>query len=298
MSVTKIYDNQYLWEFPKLGKKLLERFHTISESGTSEWQLEAVNRKGRGYDLVEIYIELVSARVKDSSTVFQVTISAEDEIFSQKVPVHNTGQRTLFIDYDNVTNHQVKVDIKPLPQNIVCSNLTKDLANLLTSKEFSDVTVVAQDGTEFKAHKAIICARSEVFAVMFRIDMEESKTNRLRIDDMDAEVVEEMLKYMYTGGDIPKKLAEELFIAANKYSLLDLQTLCENILLETMEVETVADILLLADRHTNKRLKTMAIYFMVNNIKTVTETEGWKKLCQRDHDLRSQVLEKTATRRL
>ncbi|XP_073841529.1 speckle-type POZ protein-like [Musca autumnalis] len=128
---------------------------------------------------------------------------------------------------------------------------------------------------------------------MFRSNFEESKTNRIRIDDMDAEVIEEMLKFLYTGGDISGKFAEELFIAANKYSILDLQTMCENILINKMMVATVADILLLADRHTNDRLKTKAVQFIVNHIKTVTGTEGWKKLCQTDHDLSRLVLDKT-----
>ncbi|XP_073841524.1 speckle-type POZ protein B-like [Musca autumnalis] len=133
---------------------------------------------------------------------------------------------------------------------------------------------------------------------MFRNDFEESKTSRIRVDDMRPNVIEEMLKYMYAGGNIPEKLAPELFAAANKYSLLDLQTLCENILINTMEVATVADILLLADRHTNERLKSTAVQFIVNNIKTVTATPSWKSLRQTDQDLCMDVLEKTMQERL
>ncbi|XP_073814363.1 speckle-type POZ protein-like [Musca autumnalis] len=185
------------------------------------------------------------------------------------------------------------VEIKPVYNTVVCLGIQKDFADIFASKEFSDVTLVAQDGIKLKAHKAILCARSQVFAAMFRNNFEESKTNRIQIDDMDAEVIEEMLKFLYTGGDISEKFAEELFIAANKYSLLDLQTMCENTLINTMKFATVADVLLLADRLTNERLKTKAAKFIVNNIETVTETEGWKKLCQTDNDLSRLVLENT-----
>ncbi|XP_073841542.1 speckle-type POZ protein-like [Musca autumnalis] len=196
--------------------------------------------------------------------------------------------------------HDIKVDIIPLYNTVACLSLKKDFANIFASKEFCDVTLVAKDGSELKAHKLILCARSPVFAAMFRNNFQENKTNCIRIDDMDAEVIEEMLKFLYTGGAISGKLVEELFIAANKYSILDLQTMCENILINTMKVATVVDILLLADRHSNDRLKTKAVKFIVNNIKTVTETEGWKKLCQTDHDLSRLVLdeaERTAKRR-
>ncbi|XP_073814372.1 speckle-type POZ protein-like [Musca autumnalis] len=215
------------------------------------------------------------------------------------------GSKVFFIDFDlnspsdfGTTEHVIKVDIKPVNNTLVCSSLSNDFAAILNSKEFSDVTLVAQNGCEFKAHKVILCARSQVLAAMFRNDLEESKTNRIRIDDMDADVIEEMLKYIYTGGNIPQKLAAELFMAANKYSLLDLQILCEEILINTMEIATVADILFLADRHSNERLKTKAVQFIVNNIKALPATEGWKKLRQTDHELCMDVLEIAIQERL
>ncbi|XP_073814368.1 speckle-type POZ protein-like [Musca autumnalis] len=218
------------------------------------------------------------------------------------------GQRISFMTYKNVyydidndefneeTDHDIKVDIKPLYNTVVCLSIKEDFANIFASKEFSDVALVAQDGIELKAHKLMLCARSQVFAAMFRSNFEESKTNRIRIDDMDAEVIEEMLKFLYTGGDISEKFAEQLFIAANKYSLLDLQTMCENTLINTIKIATVADILLLADRYTNERLKTKATQVILSNFKTVTETESWKKLCQTDHDLSRLLLDEYAKR--
>ncbi|XP_073841531.1 speckle-type POZ protein-like [Musca autumnalis] len=196
-------------------------------------------------------------------------------------------------EFNEVTDHVIKVDIKPLYNTVACLNLKKEFANILACKEFSDVTLIAKDGIELKAHKAILCGRSPVFAAMFRNNFQENKTNLIRIDDMVAEVIEEMLKFLYTGGDVLETFAKDLFIAANKYSLLDLQIMCENILINTMEIATVADILLLADRLANARLKTNAVQFIVKNIKTVTETEGWKKLCETDHDLSRLVLDKT-----
>ncbi|XP_073841535.1 speckle-type POZ protein-like [Musca autumnalis] len=250
---------------------------------------------------IDIYITWLSAGAM--KTPFQVQISKAQQIVTKKIPADMIRSRIFVMEYQNTnpqstTNHEIKVDIKPVDNTPLRCSLTKDFAHILTSKEFSDVTVVAPYGAKFKVHKLILCARSQVFAAMFRNDSQESKTNLIRIDDMDAEVIEEMLKFMYTCGNIPEKMAAELFIAANKYSLLDLQTLCEDILIETMEVATVADILLLADRHANERLKTTAVQFIVNNIKTVKSTECLKKLHKTDHELCFYVLEKTIEERL
>ncbi|XP_073838071.1 TD and POZ domain-containing protein 4-like [Musca autumnalis] len=309
--ISKIADNQYNFQFRTLPnnneyydmicKNMSRDYYSDvivinSASGRTNWRLVAEEKyidKWYETDEIWIYIKLLSTSDKDD-TLFQVTISRENQICTKKITTDIIFTRICFIHYENkckaAADHNIMVDIKPISS---CLSLRKDFANIFASKEFSDVTLVAQDGTEVKAHKAILCARSQVFAAMFRNNFEESKTNRIQIDDMDAEVIEEMLKFLYTSGDISERWVEELFIAANKYSLLDLQTMCESSLINTMEIATVADILLLADRHTNGRLKTEAVEFIANNIETVTETEGWKKLCQTDNDLSSLVLENT-----
>ncbi|XP_061392386.1 speckle-type POZ protein-like B [Musca vetustissima] len=138
-----------------------------------------------------------------------------------------------------------------------------DFANILASEEFCDVTLVAQDRTEFKAHKVVLCARSDVFRAMFRNDLQEKKTGSITIDDMDSDVLKKLLNYIYTDEEIPKEMAADLFVAANKYALVDLQKICEDMLIEVMSVDTVADILLLGDRHSSERLKSKAVQFVI-----------------------------------
>ncbi|XP_073838527.1 protein roadkill-like [Musca autumnalis] len=287
-TISKISDNEHIWKFQLSedyfhGERIYnsDKFVIDSETGKSEWKLEGVWFVDYDSSHVKINIELVSVSgsAMYDGTVFQVTIlSMGDGSGTLEIPAHNTGDKIY-----------------------LCSSLTKDLDNILTNKEFSDVTLVAQDGIELKAHKLMLCARSQVFAAMFRNDMEESKTNRIRIDDMSAEVIKGMLRYIYTGyaGDyVPCKLAKELFIAANKYALFDLQTMCENILINTMNRDTVTDTLLLADRHANERLKNTALQFIAYNIEAIKGNEPWKKLRQTNHELCMDVLEKTIEERL
>jgi len=98
--------------------------------------------------------------------------------------------------------------------------LSEDLSGLFESQKFSDV-ILCVGGKEFFVHKAILAARSPVFAAMFEHEMEEKKQNRVDITDMDPEVLREMLRFIYTGkAPFLDKLDAELLAAADKVSQL------------------------------------------------------------------------------
>ena len=94
--------------------------------------------------------------------------------------------------------------------------LSEDLSGLFESQKFSDV-ILCVGGKEFYVHKAILGARSPVFAAMFEHEMEEKKQNRVEITDMDPEVLREMLRFIYTGkAPYLDKWDAELLAAADK----------------------------------------------------------------------------------
>lgn len=96
-----------------------------------------------------------------------------------------------------------------------CS-LSDDLAQLFESQKFSDV-ILCVNKKEFFAHKAVLAARSPVFAAMFQHDLSEKKQNRVEINDMEPEVLREMLRFIYTGkAPALEKLDAELLAAADK----------------------------------------------------------------------------------
>lgn len=75
-----------------------------------------------------------------------------------------------------------------------CS-LVDDMEALLTSGGMSDVVLVAEDeGREWRAHKAILAARSPVFAAMFKHDMAEKKNNRVTVGGVDGDVFDQVLR--------------------------------------------------------------------------------------------------------
>lgn len=72
---------------------------------------------------------------------------------------------------------------------------------------------------QFKAHKAILAARSPVFAAMFEHGMAESRANRVNITDVEPDILGEVLRFIYTGrvvGLDNPVMAQELLAAADK----------------------------------------------------------------------------------
>ena len=77
------------------------------------------------------------------------------------------------------------------------SNLPQHLGQLLESHAGADVTF-AVSGESFTAHKNILAARSPVFKAKFFGGMEETSSESVVIEDMEAAVFKSMLHFIYT----------------------------------------------------------------------------------------------------
>ncbi|VDD76258.1 unnamed protein product [Mesocestoides corti] len=149
---------------------------------------------------------------------------------------------------------------------------------------------VSSDGfvlRQFKAHKAILAARSPVFAAMFEHGMTESRANRVHITDVEPDTLAEVLRFIYTGqvvGLDNPVTAQELLAAADKYQLERLKAMCEEELVENLTVEAACDILSLADIHSAEQLKAHTLDFIMLHAQEVCESEGYERLVrQRPH---------------
>jgi len=162
-----------------------------------------------------------------------------------------------------------------------CS-LVDDLGNLLEQQVMTDVTFEV-DGVEIKAHKAIISARSEVFRRMFCQDsgFKEATSDRVEIKDLEQDVFQELLKFIYTGKvEKLQNMADDLLAAADRYQLDRLKTMCEEHLSLNLNIDNAASVLMLADLHSAVQLKQLAIQFCNANTNEVTETDAWKQMEQ------------------
>jgi len=154
--------------------------------------------------------------------------------------------------------------------------LSQDLELLYCNKDYADVVITCGD-RKFECHKVILTSRSPVFKSMFGAGMKEGCTGRVEIKDMNPEVLENLLKYIYTS-DAPDidAVAKELFVAADQYQLIKLKQLCEEKLSSTIDVDNCIDLLVLGELHQASSLKEAALKFVAQNMEEI-DSEVWKK---------------------
>jgi speckle-type POZ protein len=128
------------------------------------------------------------------------------------------------------------------------------------------------------AHKFILSLRSPVFRAMFQADMSEAATSEVLIQDFEAEVMKEFVRFLYTDRcERPalEKHAEQLLAVACKYQVPGLETLCENHLCASLGVSNVVGVLYLADLYNAQQLKARALHFIAHNAKEVVQSDGF-----------------------
>lgn len=167
------------------------------------------------------------------------------------------------------------------------STLVTNLASLLQNDQFADLTISVSSET-FRAHKALLVARSSVFAAMFQHDMQEAQRNQITIKDMEPKVFREVLRFIYTDQveGLPQ-MACELLAAADRYDLARLKVMCEIALIKCITVNSATETLIFADLHRAKELKARTVQFIGENLMMMP---NWGEFCSARPDLIAEIL--------
>ena len=169
--------------------------------------------------------------------------------------------------------------------NVVGPRLSnkKELVNhfeeLFENMKFSDVTFNVR-GQEFRAHKAILSVRSPVFAAMFQHQTKENVTGSVDVHDIEPEVFNIMLRYIYTGQVLSRQMEEvatELLSTADKYLLGKLKYECGNHLDKKMSPKNCFKLLSLDKHDPAYYLKEKALDYIRRNPSKVMSLGSWKK---------------------
>jgi len=163
-----------------------------------------------------------------------------------------------------------------LTENYHQKQLLHDVKTLFLSKDHSDVIIRCGEKL-YDCHKIILTSRSPVFKTMLEAEMKEKMTGKVEIKNMDPEVLEDLLKYIYSG--LAPNIDEhphELFAAADQYQLDKLKELCELKLCSRLDDTNCIDLLILSDLHKAQTLKTAALTFVSKNIHKI-DTTKWKQ---------------------
>jgi len=154
--------------------------------------------------------------------------------------------------------------------------LSSHIDSLYQSGKFSDCIIVCGN-KEFQCHKTILASRSPVFDAMLSHDMEEKKSGRIVVEDLDVDVVQGMLEFIYSGHvkDIKLK-ASGLLAAADKYDLTLLKQLCVTSLCLNIDSSNVLDMLVLSEVYNEPTLRSLSLAFTTEHTKKILELSDLK----------------------
>lgn len=137
------------------------------------------------------------------------------------------------------------------------------IQTLYKSKDFSDFTIVCSDGVELNAHRCILSVSSPVLKVMMDIEMKESYENRMEVSDINGEVMDKILWFMYSHiiDDIPNHI-EGLLYGAEKYQMLDLKEICISYMFTSLSLENAVKYFMLAHFYKIEHLVQLSLMYI------------------------------------
>lgn len=181
----------------------------------------------------------------------------------------------LVITFDTVTKscYTRPAQVEPKHQEVA-----KDLETLFREGKLADFLIIA-GGREISCHKAVLAARSPFFAAMFQEHTEEAQQNRVKFEDLDSDVIDEMLHYIYAGvSPNLKEMAPDLLAAADRFQLAGLKEMADQVLRVSLNNDNACRVLVLADMHGAKELKQEAVRYVAQNKTQVIQTDGWQQM--------------------
>lgn len=209
-------------------------------------------------------------------------------------------------------------DAEPTELSLSCGpsisppTIAADFLSLFNQGKYTDVTFIVQ-GERIKAHKLVLCARSEVFDRMFNAGMSESVSREIAIEDCDSTSFTVLLKFLYTddlnsveealedpassstegssGGSTGSTAATSGFDAmrvlqavltvSHKYEVSRLNSWCEQQMCKHITTSNVCDVLCQAHLYDAKRLEAACLAVIGEKRQEVMGSEAFAQLCQR-----------------
>ena len=155
--------------------------------------------------------------------------------------------------------------------------LAEDVGFGFDNLKFTDFIIICEN-TEIKCHKFMLASRSPVFMAMFEINLKEVKEGKVDIVGLKAVTVEHMLQYMYSG-NVSEDISdmEDLLVAADRYQMDKLKSICEKKLIDQLDVNNVIKNIVFADKLNANKLKKSAMTYLGRKKVEVMKIPDWSK---------------------
>ena len=174
-------------------------------------------------------------------------------------------------------------DLQPISeaeQASFCVELMKRL-NMQRGQDYlCDITLVAKEGNEFKAHRNVLSAVSPFFDKLFQSEMKEKEEGIIRFEEISTSILEGVLEFIYTGHvEIhDEQSAKELIIAAD-FLLLDcLKTFAGRFLEKLLTNANCISTFYFAETYQCEELVAKTRKFVHDNFASVAELDEFLDL--------------------
>lgn len=168
-------------------------------------------------------------------------------------------------------------------------SVMKGIAHLFSNQVQCDVQFHLANGKSIGAHVCILSASSPVFAAMFQTGrFEEAQTRKVTIDDVEMNVFNQLLSYLYTG-NAPEleeeQITQPLFEVADKYGVETLKSECVDVMLTRLSVNNAVNMLVWSHLHSIPKLFDATMKFVAANGRQICFLPEWMDLMKNYPDL-------------
>lgn len=142
-----------------------------------------------------------------------------------------------------------------------------------------DLTLVANGGKEFKAHRSVLSEASPFFDRLLKTDMKESREGVIRLEQFSESIMKNILDFIYTGClEVSLTNAEDLIEAADYLLLPDFQNMALDSLTRSLTLSNSISTFYFAKRNHFEKLLDETSRFIHPNFAAVATTETFLNL--------------------
>ncbi|XP_074510804.1 inhibitor of Bruton tyrosine kinase [Sebastes fasciatus] len=143
-----------------------------------------------------------------------------------------------------------------------------------------DVTLKSEDGKEFPCHKSVLCARLEYFNSMLGNPWIEATSCTALEMPTSSEILQVILEYIYTDESptIKESLNVEfvcnVLVVADQLLITRLKEMCEVVITENLTLKNGAELLEFSTMYNAEQLKLSCLQFIVLNMAALLESKA------------------------
>ena len=185
-------------------------------------------------------------------------------------------------DEEEVEEDESILDLEPISeaeQSSFCVEMMKRLNMQRRQNYLCDITLVAKEGNEFKAHKNILSAASPFFSKLFNSDMREKEEGVIRFEEISESILGVIVKFIYTGSiEVNRKNAKNLIIAADYLLLESLKVIAGRFLEKQMSNDNGISTFHFAEKYRCQELVLRSTKFIQDNFTSVANSDEFLNL--------------------